>query len=208
MSENLHGVIRPKLGTRSARILRLQGRVPACVQGEGKAHINLSLERDEFLAARRRNEHLFDIALDEGETETAMVRELQWDAFGDNIVHVEFRRVIRGQQTEAEVTLKFRGVPKGGILNQLVSDILVLAIPSKIPSSIEVKVGELEPGDAIFAGDLEMPEGATLGSPPDLQVAVVVTPRGLAEDTPAEAEEGLEPEEGAEDAPKAEDTED
>jgi large subunit ribosomal protein L25 len=192
MSENLNGILREKMGTRSARILRLQGRIPACLQGESKAHLNFSLGTEEFMAARRRKQLLFDIGLDAGEVETAMVRELQYDAFGDNIVHVEFRRVVRGRKTEAEVQITFRGHPKDGILNQLVATILVEAIPSMIPESIECKVEELETGAALYAGDLELPEGVSLSAPTDLQIAVVIAPRGIEMAAEEEAEEGAE----------------
>ena len=182
MTEVLKGTVRDKVGSRSARILRLQGRIPACIQGSNQPHINLSLSRDQFLAARRHHQHLFDIELDRGAPETTMVRELQWNAFGDQIVHVEFRRVIRGQQTEAEVELVFDGHPKGGILNHLVTHLTVLAIPSLIPDSIEVKVEHMELGDSLAASDLILPEGVSLGVPETLPIAVVVSARGVEED--------------------------
>ena len=192
MAETLQGTIRDKLGTRSSRVLRAQGRIPASIQGEGKGHVNLSLEAEQFLAARRHQERLFDIELDQGDPETAMVRELQWDAFGEHIIHVEFRRVVRGQETESEVPLVFHGHPKGGILNHLVSTVLVHAIPSKIPDKLEVNVDELGIGDSLLAGEIELPEGVRLGVPEDLHVAVIVTARGVAEvEAAAEEAEAL-----------------
>jgi len=53
----------------------MQGRLPACVQGEGKDNVNIHIDEDEFLAARRHHEHLFDLELD-SDTETALIREL------------------------------------------------------------------------------------------------------------------------------------
>ncbi len=193
MSEVLKGLVRTKLGTRDSRVLRAQGRIPACIQGEGKSHINLSLEADQFLAARRRHEHLFDIECGQDEPETAMVRELQWDAFGDHIIHVEFRRVIRGVETDAEVALKFEGHPKSGILNHLITHLPVRAIPSMIPDSILVKVDEVEAGEPLLAGTIILPEGVSLGIDPDVQVAVAVIARGIIEETTEEeAVEGIE----------------
>ncbi len=188
MSANLNGAVRDKLGSRFARKLRLQGRVPASIQGENKDNVHFSFEEAAFLTARRHHEHLFDIQMDRGEAETALVNELQWDAFGERIVHVEFRRVIRGQKTEAEVALDFIGHPKGGILNHLLTHLTVLALPSEIPDLLEVKVDSLEPGDHILAGEVPLPEGVELASDPEAQVAVVAVPKGDEDEAAAEEE--------------------
>ncbi len=178
MSATLKGQKRDRRGTRDARVLRARGRIPACIQGEGKENLNLSIEEHEFLAARRHHEHLFDIELEGGETETALIRELQWNSFGEKIIHVEFRRVVRGRKTEAEVELTFVGHPKGGILNHLMTHITIEALPSMIPDEIEVKVDGLEPGKPLCVKDLVLPEGVSVRDlPGDAQVATVSVPR-------------------------------
>jgi len=187
MSATLHGTVRDKLGSRFSRVLRRQGRIPASIQGEGKDSIHLSIDEDEFLTARRHHEHLFDIELGRSATETALVRELQWDTFGDAIFHVEFRRVIRGQKTEVEVELSFVGHPKGGSVNHLMPQIAVLALPSQIPDTIEVRVDGLEEGASVLAGDLELPEGVDLATDPEAQVATVSAIKEVVE-TPEEGE--------------------
>ena len=189
MSARLNAEMRDKLGSRWARRLRLQGRIPASIQGEGKDNLNIALDEEQFLTARRHHEHLFDIELGAGSTETTMVRELQWDQMGERIAHVEFRRVIRGQETEAEVELEFTGHPKGGILNHLMTHVTVRADPTNIPDSIEVFVDHLEVGLHLTVGDLTFPEGVRAGMPPETPVATVVVPRG-------EIEEEVEPVEG------------
>ncbi len=200
MSSTLKGLVREKLGTRPTRVLRLQNRIPCSIQGEGKENVSLSIDNDAFRTARRDHVHLFDIELDKGGTETAMVRELQWDTFGQVIQHVEFRRVIRGQKTEVEVQLEFTGHPKGGVLNHLLTHVPISCLPSEIPDSIEVFVDALEIGHPLFAKDLVLPKGAELAIDPDTQVAVVATVREEP-DEPAEGEdeieEGATPGEGA-----------
>lgn len=190
-SANLKGLVRERLGTRHSRVVRLQGRIPASIQGEGKEHVHVSIDETEFLAARRHHHHLFDIDLDGG-TETALVNELQWDALGERIVHVEFRRVIRGKKTEVDVELEFVGFPKGGILNHLVTHVTVMAQPSDIPDTIEVPVGEMEVGHPLLAKDLRLPDGVDLAMEADTQIAVVVIPRAEAVATPEAPAEGVE----------------
>ncbi len=193
MSAILKGEIREKLGSRACKKIRLQNRIPASIQGEGKEHVNLSLDSDEFLAARRAHEHLFDIEFSGGaDGETALVRELHWDYLQERILHVEFRRVVRGLKTTAEVELDFVGQPKGGLLNHLVTHITIQAIPSLIPDNIEVRVEALEIGQAIHGSDLILPEGVELDIDPGTTIALVAAPKEEVEESgDDEEDEGL-----------------
>lgn len=190
MSATLTGKVREKLGSRWARRLRLQNQIPVSIQGEGKPNLDASIDVDEFATARRHDEHLFDIEFEGQGPETVMVRELQWDSFGDHIIHVEFRRVVRGQKTEAEVELEFVGHVTGGVLNHLMTHITVSCLPSQIPGSIEVRVDGLEPGHPLLLRDVELPEGLEAVGDPEDQVAVVSQVRAVVEETEAEAQEG------------------
>jgi len=187
----LQADLREKVGSRSARKLRREGRLPASIQTEGeKEQLSLHIDADEFIASRRHQVHLYDLEL-QGKVETAVVRELQWDALGDHILHVEFKRVQRGVQTESEVELAFYGQVSEGVLVHNVTHITISSIPSLIPDSIEVKVEGMVSGTHIKAGDLELPEGITLVTDPELEVAVVGALRVVAEETPEEEDLSL-----------------
>lgn len=200
MTAKLKTAIRPKVGTRSARVLRLQGRIPASLQGEGKPHVDLSIDEHEFLGARRHHEHVFQLEFEGGGTDSVMVKELQWHPLGDSITHVEFRRVDLTRETEAEVMLEFIGHPKGGVLNHLLSNVIVAAIPSKIPDSIEVNVDAMEMGKPLFARDLKLPEGVRLVTAPNTSIAVVVVVKEEVAAPVAAPAEGAAPAAGAEKA--------
>ena len=174
MTATLKTTSRLALGSRPARVLRLQGRIPATLQGESKETLNVTIDEHEFLAARRHHEHVFTLELESGGQDSAMIRELQWDPLGEDILHVDFRRVDLTRETEAEVALEFIGHPKGGVLNHLVTNVLVAAIPSKIPDVIEVKVDAMELGHPLYARDLNLPEGVRLVTPGNVSIAVVV----------------------------------
>ncbi len=191
-SQTLKAQKRTKLGTKASRALRAEGRIPANIQGDG-VHLDFSLEETEFLTSRRKHIHLYDLDID-GEMETAVVRELQWDTFGDKITHIEFRKVIRGVKIESEVALEFYGHPESGILNQLMAQITVNCIPSKIPDSIRVRVDKHAEGDHILASELEMPEDVELAAPAETELATIVAAKYHVDTTAdeAEAEEGEE----------------
>lgn len=203
-SETLKGAKRAKLGTRNAKKLRAEGQIPANIQGEGKDHMDFSIDLRDFLATRRHHTHLYDIDID-GNLEAAVVRELQYDAFGDNIIHIEFKRVIRGQKTDAEVPVEFVGHPKTGQLNHLMTTIHVSCLPSEIPDSIEVKISELGEGDAIHASDIKLPEGMELITDGTDLVAAISSVKAAVEDIEEEDADlgditGTAPEPDGEDA--------
>lgn len=182
---------REKLGTRAAQELRSAGRIPANLQSKGGQHLDFHLDEREFLTSRRRHVHLYDLDFGD-QTEAAVVRELQWDTFGERILHVEFKRVQRGVETETDVELAFVGTPQG-VVNQILHHVKILSIPSLIPDNIEVAVGGLEIGTTIQAGDLALPEGVRLAIGPDTDIATIISAHGVEAARP-EGEEAAEAE--------------
>lgn len=198
-SETLQCQKRDVVGSRAARRLRRAGRIPASLQSDGEhPHVDLSVDADAFLGSRRRHVHLYELDID-GAKESAVVRELQWDALGDSLVHIEFKRVQLGVETESEVELSFYGQVKEGVLNHHVTHITIRSMPSLIPDGIEINVEGLEPGVHIRARDLTLPEGVSLAVDPALEIAVVSAMRGVPEAAPeAPSEEGPAPAGGPE----------
>ncbi len=193
-SATLKAVVRDKVGSRDARNLRSEGRLPCSLQADqDHEHINFPIDQAEFLTSRRAHAHLYDLEMG-GQMHSAVVRELQYDSLGSDIIHVEFKPVTRGVVTEAEVELTFVGNVTDGVLNHHVTHITIECLPSQIPDEIEVKVEGLTAGTHIKASELVLPEGSKLAIDPDTEIAVVSVPRA---ETP-EAEEG-EGEEGEDD---------
>jgi large subunit ribosomal protein L25 len=168
---------RAKLGTLNAEALRGAGRIPANLQSKDGAHLDFHFDEREFLATRRRHVHLYDLDFG-GKTESAVVRELQWDTFGERILHVEFKRVQRGVQTETQVELAFIGAPLG-VVNQIQHHVTIRSIPSLIPDNIEVRVAGMEIGTTIRAKDLVLPEGVSLAIDPETDLATIISAHGV-----------------------------
>ncbi|MCH2105342.1 MAG: 50S ribosomal protein L25 [Planctomycetes bacterium] len=187
---------REKVGTRASREVRSAGRIPASLQADGNSpHVDISIDEREFLAFRRQHVNLYDIDVD-GDLSSAIVRELQWDAFGDNIIHVEFRRVQRGVEIESVVALSTAG-QANGVVNLLVSQIAIRSIPSKIPDGLVISVKGLEEGTHLTAAEIEMPEGVSLAIDGETEVVTISGMKEEVEESTAAAAEG---EEGAEPA--------
>jgi len=85
------------------------------------------------------------------------------------------------------------GVEKGGVLEHLLREVEIRALPSDIPSSIEVDVSSLDVGDSLHVRDLKV-ERAKILTDPDQTIATVLAPT-VSEEKVEEEEEGAVTEE-------------
>jgi large subunit ribosomal protein L25 len=87
------------------------------------------------------------------------------------------------------------GVRDGGVLQQLLREIEIDALPAEIPEEITIDISELEVGQSLSVVDLDLPEGIDLVTDSDEVIVTVVTPTELIEEEVEEEEdEFLEPE--------------
>jgi large subunit ribosomal protein L25 len=185
-------------GTRFARRLRAQGRIPAIIYGHKQAPLPISLSRDSVWEMIKKSTHLAELSL-EGTTEMALVREVQWDHLGKEIIHLDFARVSADESIETEVRLELRGTApgtsEGGVLEQLVHTLRVTCRASAIPDSIRIDVSNLHLDESMHVRDLtNLPEGVTIDADPDLLLVHVTSRAPSAEPAPAEAEGATQPE--------------
>lgn len=188
-----------------ARKLRQDGRVPAVLYGRDLASVHLSVDAGEA-------ERLFhSISVDntivelrvDGEKEAfqTLVREIQSHPWKANLLHIDFLRVQAGVAVEMDVPVRLVGVPAGvkldgGTLEQIIHDLPIRCIPSKIPGSIEVDVTALGLNDVIHVRDIDVGEGVEVRIAPDQTVCSVAIPRAeeevVVDELLEEGEEGLE----------------
>jgi large subunit ribosomal protein L25 len=183
---------REEKGTRNARRLRAAGNVPAVMYGHGEATTELSLPTHEIELALLHGERVLDIEID-GNTENALVHDVQYDTFGQELLHVDLVRVNLNETVEVTVPVVLRGTPKGtdegGMLQQITAEVTVECLVRNIPEEIRVYVNDLEIGDTLFASDLEVEDGKIIEDP-ETPIASVTF---ISEEEVAEGEE----EEGA-----------
>jgi large subunit ribosomal protein L25 len=131
--------------------------------------------------------------------EKALIRDVQWDHLGKELLHVDFTRVAVDERIVVAVPLEIRGVAPGvnagGTLDQPIHTLSVECLAIRIPDSIRVNVGELQIGGAIHVKDLVLPPGVKAMADPEAVVVHVTTkvvePEAVA---PVEVPEQAEPE--------------
>jgi len=188
---------RTSKGTRKARKLRGQGLVPAVVYGHEEKTQSLTVNGEELTKAVKHGARLVD--LKQGESlQKALIRELQWDPLGHDILHVDFARVAADERVTLDVRIELRGtapgVTAGGVLDQPLHNLLIECPVISIPESIRVNIGELQIDQAIHVKELKLPEGVVAKNDPDAIVVQVSPPMVEAEAPAVPGAEQAEPE--------------
>jgi large subunit ribosomal protein L25 len=185
-------------GSRAARRLRRSGRVPGVIYGGGGEPLGFDVDARELRHALAAAGAVLDLSIDGAKATPVVLKEAQRDPVRGETVHVDLLRVRLDQAIHAVVPLELEGaddapgVKEGGILEQIVRELNVEALPTAIPESIVYSVGEMQIGETVGLDQLEMPDGVTLLD--ELEDAIVATlspPRLQAEADEIEAETEL-----------------
>ncbi len=189
---------RIKLGSAESRRMRRNGIVPANVYGHGLDPVALSVSDDDLRPIVMSGTQVVEIDID-GTTETAIIREVQWDTFSTYIQHVDLIRVDPNERVTVDVAIVLRGTPlgvvAGGRLDQQLHLLTLDCRAVQIPDSITVRVGKLEIGDSILVSDLKMQEGVVAHNPPESIVVRVNEAVELEDEEDADMDAGpAEPE--------------
>jgi large subunit ribosomal protein L25 len=203
---------RPALGSRANKRLRDTGKVPGVVYGHKEAVVPVTLPKKELVNHLNKGAHVFDLSLD-GKAEKVLVKEVQYDHLGIEVIHIDFARVSAAERVEVTVPLELKGEPageaEGGVLQQIMAELEIECLVTDIPTAIVHNVSEMKLDDVLHISDLKLPPGVKAMQDPDQVVAQVktveeeaVTP--VAEEGAAEPEIiGRKPEEGEEGAAAA-----
>jgi large subunit ribosomal protein L25 len=154
--------------------LRKQGQIPAVVYGHKKEPVAISLDARSFVEELHRGRRLMNIQLDKGQ-ETMLVKEVQYDHLGKEVIHVDLMRVDVTEMVRVAVPIELKGTAKGthegGMVEVHTSSVEVECRVTEIPERITVSIKEMALGDALHAKDLQLPEGVKLMSLPELLLA-------------------------------------
>lgn len=168
-------------GSRAANRLRLEGLVPSNLYGHGQDSAMLTVSQEAVRSLVYSGHKLVELHCD-GKVETALVREVQWDAGSKHITHIDFLRIDVNERVHVVVPVQLRGtaagVLLGGILEQPIHSLHLEASAADVPDSIVIKIEKLALGQAIHIRDLtDLPSGVTVKGSPDQIVVHVVAPR-------------------------------
>jgi large subunit ribosomal protein L25 len=177
-------------GTRAVRRLRSRGLIPAVIYGHKEAVVPITVTRDDVWRLIKVPGRLADLDLS-GKAETVLIRDVQWDHLGKEVLHLDFARVSAEEVIETEVALELRGqaagIAAGGIVEHVVHTLRINCRAGSIPDSIKLDVNHLQIGDGIHVRDLALPPDVTVKADQDLLLVHVVM-RAVVEEPKPEPE--------------------
>lgn len=178
MADVLNATVREDLGTSRTRRLRKAGMTPANLYGHGGANVALSIPTAEVDAVVRHSSHV--VTLQGSVSDEALIKEVQWDAFGNHVLHLDMVRVLAGETANVLVKVELRGdapgTKVGGVVKHLIHEIEIECPVLSIPDKIELGINTLELGDSLLASALELPKGAKFVHADDEIVVQCVEP--------------------------------
>lgn len=167
---------------KAAKQLRRDGRVPAVVYGgDSVAHVSVSpaemrdlIYTPEFKIA--------EVSID-GKVHRCIVKSLQFHPVTDDLLHVDFLRVIDGNPIKLNVPVRFEGTPigvrNGGRLVKEKRSLEVKLLPANIIDHVVINVAELKMGQTARVRDIEAIEGVEVLADGAIPIALVQIPRAL-----------------------------
>ncbi len=191
---------RDDFGKNISRRLRREGFIPGVLYSHGETS-SIKVRENEFFKlfhGHISESVIFDINVAGSDESTlAFVKDYQIDPVTDQIVHIDFFKVTKGEKITTLVPIEVVGTPKGlklgGVLEISEREVEVECLPKDLPEKITVDVTELMVDDSIHAKDVELGEGVTLKSNAEGVIAAVNPPRAVkAEEEEEETEEVVE----------------
>ena len=197
----LKGTPRENLGKKMSKNLRKQGMIPAVLYGQepvalpytgkmnageklveigdGKGIIvtDFSVSVDGVRKLIYTPEiHLVSIEMGDGRKVNAILKEIQFHAVSDAILHLDFQEVFADKPIEMHVPVELIGhavgVKAGGKLTQAMRKLKVKGLAEQIPEKLTVNVDHLELGKTIKVGELQF-DHVELISPKNAVVCAV-----------------------------------
>jgi len=187
MADTLNVTVRESLGSRNSRRLRLGGQIPAVLYGHGQESVSLTVPESDVQAALRHGAKLVDVT--GAVSDSALIQQIQWDALGSDILHLDLLRVSKDEAVSVTVQVHLRGeapgTKEGGVLEHLRHEIELECRADSIPEHLEVTVNALHVGESVTVGQLDLPAGVTLVTDPELVIVQCVEAAAEVEDEEA-----------------------
>jgi len=182
---------RQKTGSRYAYRLREEGHIPAVVYGHGEGPTHVSLNLHEFTLIVNHQAHLIELTLD-GKKEPCLIKDLQYDYLGKEIIHADFTRVDLTEEVELEVELVLQGEPKaltvaGAVLQHPHTVLKIACKANAIPEHIDLDISELTADHPITVADVPTIDGVRILDDAETILASITVVQEVSDEELAEA---------------------
>ncbi len=184
--------VRENLGKGALKRKKNEGMVPGIFYKMGSKPISFICENKDLKHIEQYKTSILIVQV-ENKKLKGLVRDVQYDPLTDKIIHFDLMGIDLKRKVVVAVPTVLKGIPvgvktSGGILEQINHSVEVECLPADIPEKIDIDVTEMNIGDAVHIGDMQI-EKAKILSKSSLVIATVVPPTVIKEVVAAEAEE-------------------
>lgn len=193
----LEAQVREHTGSKAAARVRKEGRIPAIVYGHKQEPVAISLDAHDFVEGLHHGHRLIDVKVGK-DRQTMIVKDLQYDYLGRDIVHADLMRVDATETVRVTVPIELKGTAQGthegGIIEEHADHLEIECQVATMPETIAVSVRNVGVGDVVHAGDIGLPDGVRLVSSKETivvtchLVAAAKTTEEMEEEAPAAPE--------------------
>ncbi len=170
---------------RKVKNLRLQGKTPVVVYGNGFNNQNITVDTKTFSKVVRDagSSTLLDLAIDDKKPVKVLITDSQYDPMTGSVLHADLLQVKLDEKIEAEIPLSFVGESPAvkdleGNLVTTKDAVRAEAYPQDLISEIEVDISVIVTfDDKITVGDLKVPANITILDDAEETLVVVTAPR-------------------------------
>ena len=165
-----NATLRSVQGSSASRRLRHAGRVPAIVYGSAQPSLNIELDHNEiFHALRKESFHASILNMKIGDdSQQVLLRDVQWHAYKQLVLHVDFQRVDASKALHTKVPLHFINAEaspavklSSAVITHVLTELDVTCLPANLPQFIEVDLSNAIAGSMIHLADIKLPLGVT-----------------------------------------------
>ena len=182
-------------GKQGIKQIRREGSIPGVYYSpNSESSIPIVISKEELNTAIKSGARIFNISVGE-KKQNVLFKSVQYHPVTDQILHIDLYGIRMDRPVNIKVSVNLIGDPigvleGGGVLNQAASEIEVICLPGDIPDFFEADISNLNLGESLNAGSIELSDKFTLVTPEDSALASVTMPMKEAE--PEIAEEGDE----------------
>lgn len=176
------------------RRIRNRGDVPGVVYGPNIEATPIYVTNESFKQLKGHGRMLVSLNIEGDGQVSAMVNEIDRDMMNNFPVHIDFHAVDMSEPITTEVPIFLNGLEKveknkRAVIQQQTRDVLIKCLPEDVPEYIMHDISAMQVGDSTRCGDLTMPRGVELISPPGEVICSVIEAKNAAPDTDIEPKE-------------------
>jgi len=165
-------------GKKNVKQVRREGNIPGVYYSPtSKNSTPIYISHEEYQEAVKSGARIFNISVG-GKKQNVLFKSVQYHPVTEQVLHIDFYGIRMDKPVNIKIPVKLTGdsigvIEEGGVLNQASNEIEIQCLPADIPEFVEIDISELNLGDSVNVGSIDLDEKVTLITPEDTVLASI-----------------------------------